>query len=226
MLSHSGMAHPRHAAMHGGRFVSRRVARRGLACATQSHSRALAQLEYNGTSTMTSAPNILAVGGAHVDRRGQVAGAFRARRVQPRHDARGCRRRRLQCAAQRGAARRFGVAAVGARRRCGRRHVARAIAAAGIRDLSAVFLDRATPSYTALLDRDGEVIAGLADMALYELAFAKQIAARARCARRSPPPTPSCATPTCRPPRSSGWRRSPAASRCSPSRSRRPRWCG
>ena len=53
--------------------------------------------------------------------------------------------------------------------------VSRAIAAAGIADLSAVFLDRTTPSYTALIDRDGELIVGLADMALYDLAFAKQI---------------------------------------------------
>ena len=52
-------------------------------------------------------------------------------------------------------------------------NVARAIGEAKIRDLSAVFLDRATPSYTALIDRDGDVFAGLADMVLYELAFAK-----------------------------------------------------
>ena len=38
-----------------------------------------------------------------------------------------------------------------------------------------MFLDRTTPSYTALIDRDGELIAGFADMALYELAFAKQL---------------------------------------------------
>jgi sugar/nucleoside kinase (ribokinase family) len=53
--------------------------------------------------------------------------------------------------------------------------VARAIAGAGILDLSAVFLDRATPSYTALLDREGDVVAALADMALYEMAFPKQL---------------------------------------------------
>ena len=53
--------------------------------------------------------------------------------------------------------------------------VARAIAHAGIADLSAVFLDRATPSYTALLDREGDVVAALADMALYEMAFPKQL---------------------------------------------------
>ncbi|RWX60769.1 carbohydrate kinase, partial [Mesorhizobium sp. M4B.F.Ca.ET.089.01.1.1] len=37
------------------------------------------------------------------------------------------------------------------------------------------FLDRTTPSYTALIDRDGELIVGFADMALYDLAFPKQI---------------------------------------------------
>ena len=67
---------------------------------------------------------------------------------------------------------------------------------AGIADLSAVFLDRATPSYTALLDREGDVIAALADMALYELAFPKQMQAgegprgdrgrRRRALRRQP----------------------------------------
>jgi sugar/nucleoside kinase (ribokinase family) len=53
--------------------------------------------------------------------------------------------------------------------------VSRAIAEAGIADLSAVFLDRTTPSYTALIDRDGELITGFADMALYDLAFPKQL---------------------------------------------------
>ena len=137
-------------------------------------------------------PKLLAVGGAHVDRRGQVAGAVRARRVQSRQDARGCRRRRLQCAAQRGAARHRLLADVGARRRFGRRERRRApFAEAKIRDLSAVFLDRATPSYTALIDRDGDVIAGLADMELYETVFAKQLrrsqgARRDRRCRRDP----------------------------------------
>ena len=97
----------------------------------------------------------------------------------PGTHARGCRRRRLQRAAQRGAARHRGIADVGARRRFGRRQRRRAPSPqAEIRDLSAVFLDRATPSYTALIDRDGDVIAGLADMELYELAFAKQLRRR------------------------------------------------
>src|SRR5690606_34064848 len=53
--------------------------------------------------------------------------------------------------------------------------VAAEIEARGMEDLSAVFLDRTTPSYTALLDQNGELIAGLADMGLYDLAFAKQM---------------------------------------------------
>ncbi len=57
--------------------------------------------------------------------------------------------------------------------------VARAIAEAGIGDCSAVFLDRTTPSYTALLDEHGELIAGFADMGLYEAGFARQMRRRA-----------------------------------------------
>ncbi|RWD59710.1 MAG: carbohydrate kinase, partial [Mesorhizobium sp.] len=53
--------------------------------------------------------------------------------------------------------------------------VASAIDNAGITDLSVVFLDRTTPSYTALIDAEGELIVGLADMALYDLAFPKQM---------------------------------------------------
>jgi sugar/nucleoside kinase (ribokinase family) len=41
--------------------------------------------------------------------------------------------------------------------------------------MSAIFLDRITPSYTALLDRHGDLIAGFADMELYDLAFPKQL---------------------------------------------------
>ena len=120
-------------------------------------------------------PKILAVGGAHIDRRGQVAGPFVPGASNPgtmREDVGGGAFNALRNAVCRGAggsllSMRGGDAAGDT--------VARAIAATGIVDLSAVFLDRATPSYTALLDQDGDVIAALADMALYELAFPKQI---------------------------------------------------
>ncbi|WP_292393209.1 PfkB family carbohydrate kinase, partial [Mesorhizobium sp.] len=53
--------------------------------------------------------------------------------------------------------------------------VSRAIHAAGIADLSVVFLDRTTPSNTMLIDGDGALIVSLADMTLYDLALPKQI---------------------------------------------------
>ena len=120
-------------------------------------------------------PEILAIGGAHIDRRGQVSGDFVPGASNPgvmREEVGGGAFNALRSAVQRGSSgsilsMRGGDAAGDT--------VARAIAEAGIADLSAVFLDRATPSYTALLDRHGDVVAALADMALYELAFPKQM---------------------------------------------------
>lgn len=122
---------------------------------------------------MTS-PKILAVGGAHVDRRGRMTGTFVPGASIPgtmREDVGGGAFNALRSAVQRGAkgtiiSLRGGDAAGDA--------VARAIAQAGVGDQSAVFLDRSTPSYTALLDEGGEVVAALADMQLYEIAFPKQ----------------------------------------------------
>jgi sugar/nucleoside kinase (ribokinase family) len=57
--------------------------------------------------------------------------------------------------------------------------VARTVREAGITDLSATFLDRATPSYTAFIEANGDVVAGLADMGLYERVFAKLVGRRA-----------------------------------------------
>lgn len=120
-------------------------------------------------------PRILAVGGAHVDRRGQMTSPFVPGASIPgtmREDVGGGAFNALRTAVQRGAkgamlSLRGGDAAGDT--------VARAIAAADIVDLSAVFLDRATPSYTALLDSAGDVVAALADMQLYEMAFPKQL---------------------------------------------------
>ncbi|MBZ9676792.1 carbohydrate kinase family protein [Mesorhizobium sp. ES1-1] len=124
---------------------------------------------------MVKSPKLLAVGGAHIDRRGQVSGAYVAAASNPgtmREDVGGGVFNALRSAVRRGVAGsllsvRGGDAAA--------ETVSRAIADAGIADLSAVFLDRTTPSYTALIDRDGELIVGFADMALYDLAFPKQI---------------------------------------------------
>ncbi|MBX3582539.1 MAG: carbohydrate kinase family protein [Rhizobiaceae bacterium] len=123
---------------------------------------------------MTSA-RLLAIGGAHIDRRGQMTSAFIPGASIPgtmREDVGGGAFNALRSAVQRNVAGamisvRGGDAAGEA--------VAKALSAAGVEDLSAIFLDRSTPSYTALLDRSGDVVAALADMQLYELAFPKQL---------------------------------------------------
>ena len=124
---------------------------------------------------MMTSPKILAVGGAHIDRRGQVSGPYVPAASNPgtmREDVGGGVFNALRSLVRRGASASLlslrGGDASG-------ETVSRAIAASGIADLSAVFLDRTTPSYTALIDRDGELIVGFADMALYDLAFPKQI---------------------------------------------------
>lgn len=120
-------------------------------------------------------PIILGIGGAHIDRRGQVAGDFVPGASNPGtmgEDVGGGTFNALRNAVNRGATGwmmsvRGGDAAGAA--------VARAISDAGIRDLSVTFLDRGTPSYTAILSRDGDVLAALADMGLYEIAFPRQM---------------------------------------------------
>jgi pseudouridine kinase len=122
-----------------------------------------------------SSIHLLAVGGAHIDRRGQVHDAYVPRASNPgvlTEEVGGVVLNALRNAVMRGVS--ASLLSVRGGDAAGD-NVARAIARAGIEDLSVIFLDRATPSYTALLDRDGELIAGLADMGLYELAFAKQL---------------------------------------------------
>lgn len=118
---------------------------------------------------------ILGIGGAHVDRRGSVAAEFIAGASNPGRmgeEIGGGTFNALRGAVQRGIEGWLmsvrGGDAAGA-------SVARAIEMAGIRDLSVTFLDRTTPSYTAILSREGDVIAALADMGLYETAFPKQM---------------------------------------------------
>ena len=118
---------------------------------------------------------ILGIGGAHIDRRGQVTVDFVPGASNPgtmREDVGGGTFNALRNAVQRGVDGR--LLSVRGGDTAGET-VARAIAAAGIKDLSVTFLDRRTPSYTALLDRHGEVVAALADMGLYELALGKQL---------------------------------------------------
>lgn len=118
---------------------------------------------------------ILGIGGAHVDRRGRMSGEHVPGASNPgsmHEDAGGGTFNALRVAARRG----IQAALISVRGGdAAGQMVASAAASAGIVDLSAVFLDRATPSYTAVLDRDGDVVAALADMELYEIAFPKQL---------------------------------------------------
>jgi sugar/nucleoside kinase (ribokinase family) len=122
-----------------------------------------------------NSPHLLAVGGAHIDRRGQVSGAYVAGASNPgivSEEVGGGVFNALRNAVRHGVS--ASLLSVRGGDAAGE-NVERAIAEAGIEDLSAIFLDRSTPSYTALLDRSGELIAGLADMDLYDFAFAKQV---------------------------------------------------
>lgn len=124
---------------------------------------------------MNTRPAILAVGGAHVDRRGVVSGSYRPGASNPgtmREEVGGGAFNALRNACLAGA--RGAMLSVRGGDAAGRM-VERAIAEAGISDLSATFLDRSTPSYTAILEDSGELVCGFADMALYDLAFDKQL---------------------------------------------------
>ncbi|WP_295813978.1 carbohydrate kinase family protein [uncultured Nitratireductor sp.] len=124
---------------------------------------------------VSSPPRLLAVGGAHMDRRGRLDAPHIPATSNPgrmREEVGGGIFNAARMAGRRGIfvsllSLRGGDASGEA--------VARAIEAAGFEDLSATFLDRATPSYTAVLDDDGELITGVADTELYDVAFAKQM---------------------------------------------------
>ncbi|WP_315919647.1 carbohydrate kinase family protein [Mesorhizobium sp. SP-1A] len=124
---------------------------------------------------MNRLPTIFAAGGAHIDRRGQVSGVYAPAASNPgtmKEDIGGGVFNALRMAVRRG----MGGALLSVRGGdSAGETVARAIAQAGIEDHSVVFLDRATPSYTAILDNAGELIVGFADMGLYDLALPRQM---------------------------------------------------
>lgn len=124
-------------------------------------------------------PKLFAAGGAHIDRRGRVSGSYIPGASNPgimREEVGGGVFNALRNAVGRGC----GGALLSVRGGdMAGEAVARAIGEAGVADLSATFLDRATPSYTAFVEANGDVVAGLADMGLYDLAFAKLLRRRA-----------------------------------------------
>jgi len=128
--------------------------------------------------TMTDR-TILVMGGAHVDRRGRIAGetapgasnpggwfveagggAFNAARNLARLG------HRVRLVSPRGGDAEGEI-------------VAAAAEAAGVEDTPFIFLDRATPSYTAIIERDGNLVIALADMELYRLFSPRRLRQRA-----------------------------------------------
>jgi pseudouridine kinase len=127
---------------------------------------------------MTNPPTLLAIGGAHMDRRGQIAGEHAPGASNPgmmREEVGGGVFNAAAAARQMGARVLFlsvrGGDAQG-------ESVARAVEDAGLEDLSSTFLDRRTATYTAILNRHGDVITALADMSIYETALPRQITRR------------------------------------------------
>jgi pseudouridine kinase len=121
---------------------------------------------------------ILAIGGAHLDRRARISGETKPGASNPGrwfeepgggvfNAARNLARlgRSVRLIAPRG-----GDAAG--------QTVSEAAERAGIEDCPVMFLDRATPSYTAILENDGNLVIALADMALYDAFVARRLRAR------------------------------------------------
>ncbi|MFE0013992.1 carbohydrate kinase family protein [Mesorhizobium sp. NPDC059054] len=124
---------------------------------------------------MSPTPKLFAAGGAHIDRRGQVSGPYVPAASNPgtmHEDVGGGVFNALRTVVRRGVS--ASLISVRGGDTAGET-VARTIAQAGIKDLSVTFLDRTTPSYTAILDSEGELVVGFADMGLYDLAFPKQM---------------------------------------------------
>lgn len=122
---------------------------------------------------------ILVMGGAHVDRRGRIAGETAPGASNPGawfveaggggfNAARNLARlgQKVRLVSPRGGDADGDI-------------VAAAAAAAGIEDTPFVFLDRATPSYTAIIERDGNLVIALADMELYRLFSPRRLQQRA-----------------------------------------------
>lgn len=122
---------------------------------------------------------VLVLGGAHLDRRGRIAGTTVPGASNPGswiEDVGGGAFNVARNLALLGhevtiVSPRGGDAAA--------ERVAEAAAAAGVIDQPFVFLDRSTPSYTAILEKDGNLVVALADMDLYRLFTPRRLRIRA-----------------------------------------------
>ncbi len=123
--------------------------------------------------------DVIVLGGAHIDRRGRIDGETAPGASNPGHwieepggggfnAARSLARLGLKVSmiSPRGGD------AIGQR-------VADAAKDAGVDDRPFTFLDRVTPSYTAILERDGNLVIAVADMELYRLFTPRRLKIRA-----------------------------------------------
>lgn len=121
---------------------------------------------------------ILALGGAHLDRRGRISGNTVAAASNPGswiEDAGGGAFNVARNLALLG----HEVTMVSPRGGDPiAERVAAAAQAAGVIDCPFVFLDRSTPSYTAILERDGNLVIALADMDLYRFFTPRRLRVR------------------------------------------------
>ncbi|MCF3642419.1 carbohydrate kinase family protein [Rhizobium sp. TRM95111] len=126
-----------------------------------------------------SGKRILALGGAHVDRRGRITGETRPGASNPGSwfvEAGGGTFNCARNLARLGHAVRL-VSPRGADEAAAL--VERAAVDAGVEDTPFVFLDRATPSYTAILEANGDLVIALADMDLYRFFTPRRLRQRA-----------------------------------------------
>lgn len=128
---------------------------------------------------MTSLPrNILAAGAAHIDRRGRASASYRPASSNPGRTEEAVGGAVFNAAV---ALRMWDAEVTLVSARGGDLAgdaVAQTLEAEGIRDLGITWLDRRTPSYTAILDDRGELVAGIADMELYDLLGARALSRR------------------------------------------------
>ena len=122
--------------------------------------------------------DILVLGGAHIDRRGRITGETAPGASNPgiwKEEAGGGA---FNCARSLS---RLGHRVTLISPRGGDSEgeaVASAAEAAGIIDRPFIFLDRRTPTYTAIMERDGNLVIALADMDLYRFFTPKRLAVR------------------------------------------------
>lgn len=120
------------------------------------------------TDVGPATPAFLLVGGAHIDRIARAAVPFRVGASHPGRSVERVGGAVLNAAL---ALRCFGaeVSLLSARGGdAAAESVVRELAERGIDDHGVVWLDRATASYTAILEEHGELVAGIADMAIYD----------------------------------------------------------